>query len=104
MNRMKGCVNSDCQAHGKRVLYKDSMNYCPQCGTPLEHVCKSKGCYTFLDDSDETYCLHCLAEKEVRKGKAEKRVLAVGGSVGAVAILIVTEGKETLKSVGKILK
>lgn len=50
MSSAKGCPNSECAAHKKKTLFKTSMNYCPQCGAELAAVCKSRGCYTFLDD------------------------------------------------------
>lgn len=50
MSSANGCPNNNCVAHKKKTLFKTSMNFCPECGTKLAAVCKSKGCYTFLDD------------------------------------------------------
>ena len=59
MSSAKGCPNGECAAHKKKTLFKPSMNYCPQCGAELAAVCKSRGCYTFLDDPSKKLCARC---------------------------------------------
>ena len=50
MSSVKGCSNGECAAHKNKTLFKASMSYCPQCGAELIVVCKSRRCYTRLDD------------------------------------------------------
>lgn len=81
MSSVNGCPNNSCAAHKKKTLYKSSMNFCPECGTPLAAVCKTKGCYTFLDDPSKKHCARCEAARADRTDKVKK---AGGMAVGAV--------------------
>lgn len=92
MSSAKGCPNGECNAHKKKkTLFKTSMNYCPQCGAELAAVCKSRGCYTFLDDPSKKLCARCEAKRADRVDgikKAGAGVLTVGGAVVGVAAKI----------------
>lgn len=95
MNSAKGCPNGECAAHKKKTLFKPSMNYCPQCGAELAAVCKSRGCYTFLDDPSKKLCARCEAKRADRIDGIKKvgagvggTVLTVGGAVVGVAAKI----------------
>ena len=87
MNSAKGCPNGECAAHKKKTLFKASMNYCPQCGAELAAVCKSRGCYTFLDDPSKELCARCEA-KRADRGDGIKKVGAAAG--GAVLTVVAT--------------
>lgn len=96
MSSAKGCPNGECATHKKKTLFKASMNYCPQCGAELAAVCKSRGCYTFLDDPSKKLCARCEAKRadrvdEIKKvgSAASGAVLAVSAIVGGVAAKIV---------------
>lgn len=96
MSSAKGCPNGECAAHKKKTLFKASMNYRPQCGAELAAVCKSRGCYTFLDDPSKKLCARCEAKRadrvdEIKKvgSAASGAVLAVSAIVGGVAAKIV---------------
>lgn len=91
MSSAKGCPNGECDAHKKKTLFKTSMNYCPQCGAELAAVCKSRGCYTFLDDPSKKLCARCEAKRADRVDgikKASGTVLTLGTTVVGVAAKI----------------
>jgi predicted amidophosphoribosyltransferase len=81
MGKTKGCGNEACEAHKKKITYKETDGFCSKCGDPLVYVCKD--CYTQLPDDTEKYCVRCLAAHEDKTDKARKvaagGVLAVGG-------------------------
>ena len=81
MRKIKGCGNESCEAHKKKITYKDSETFCSKCGDSLVYICKD--CYTQLPDDTEKYCVRCLAAHDDRNDKAKKvaagGVLAVGG-------------------------
>ena len=104
MNSAKGCPNGGCTAHKKKTLFKDSMNYCPQCGAELAAVCKSKGCYTFLDDPSRKLCARCEAKHADRVDGMKKKGAAAGGAVLAVGAVVVAKGKDALSLVSKFIK
>lgn len=85
MSSAKGCPNGECAAHKKKTLFKPSMNYCPQCGAELAAVCKSRGCYTFLDDPSKKLCARCEAKRTDRVDGIKKLGAAAGGAVFTVA-------------------
>ena len=84
MSSAKGCPNGECDAHKKKILFKTSMNYCPQCGTELAAVCKSRGCYTFLDEPSKKLCARCEAKRADRVDGIKK----VGAGVGGAALTV----------------
>lgn len=84
MSSVNGCPNSNCAAHKKKTLFKSSMNFCCECGTELAAVCKTKGCYTFLDDPSKKHCARCEAKRADRIDTAKKAgTMAVGAVVAA---------------------
>lgn len=96
MGKIKGCGNESCEAHNKKITYKESEAFCSKCGTPLVYVCKD--CYTQLPDDTEKYCVRCLAKHEDRKDKARK----VGSGALAAGGVILTFGKKALDVAKKI--
>lgn len=84
---IKGCINAECNAFQKNRKYKDDeFEFCPECGSKLEHVCKK--CATVVNDDKQKLCLHCQAAKEERKAKIVdngKKVLSTVGVVIAAA-------------------
>ncbi len=65
------------------------MNFCPECGTKLAAVCKSKGCYTFLDDPSKKRCARCEAKRADRTDKIKKKGgMAVGALVAAAGTVV----------------
>ena len=89
MSSAKGCPNGECAAHKKKTLFKASMNYCPQCGTELAAVCKSRGCYTFLDDPSKKLCARCEAKRADRIDGIKKVGAGVGCTVLTVGVTVV---------------
>lgn len=89
MSSAKGCPNGECAAHKKKTLFKASMNYCPQCGAELAAVCKSRGCYTFLDGSSKKLCARCEAKRADRVDEIKKVGSAASGTVLTVGAIVV---------------
>lgn len=94
MSAAKGCPNGECDAHKKKALFKASMNYCPQCGAELAAVCKSRGCYTFLDDPSKKLCARCKAKRADRVDGIKKVGAAAGGAVLTVGAAVVGVAKK----------
>ncbi len=89
MSSANGCPNNNCVAHKKKTLFKTSMNFCPESGTKLAAVCKSKGCYTFLDDPSKKRCARCEAKRADRTDKIKKKGgMAVGALVAAAGTVV----------------
>lgn len=94
MAKIKGCTNSRCVAHTKKITYKKSEDFCSKCGQPLSFVCKS--CYTPIEKSQKL-CVMCQAKVDDRNDKIKE----VAGQVGVAAVGLVTlagtKGKDILK-------
>ena len=88
MSSVKGCPNGECAAHKEKTLFKVAMNYCPQCGTELAAVCRSKGCYTFLDAPSNTLCARCEAKHADRVDGIKKTGAAAGSAVLALGAVV----------------
>lgn len=97
MGKIKGCGNESCEAHKKKLTYKESEAFCSKCGNPLVYVCKD--CYTQLPDTSDKYCVRCLAKHEDSKDKVKKVV--VGGAL-AVGGVMFKYGKKALDVAIKI--
>ena len=74
-----GCPNKECKNYKKNEKFKSAVAECPECGSKLVHICKSKKCRTVVDGDDEAFCVLCKAEREDRKAAAGKGV-AIGGA------------------------
>lgn len=97
-----GCPNPDCPSFGHQKKYKGDVKSCPECGSELVHVCKSKDCYTVVEDSSESRCLVCKAKHEDKKDKGRKA--AVGGGLGAAAVApVVVKNREVIKEAAKTI-
>jgi len=101
MGKIKGCGNESCEAHKKKITYKESDAFCSKCGSLLVYVCKD--CCTQLPDDTEKYCVRCIAKHDDRKDKAKKVAAGVGGCTLAVGGVILTYGKKAL-DVARIIK
>lgn len=102
MGRVKGCVNEKCIAYKNKFLYKESEDYCSKCGTKLSYVCKTKNCYTFLEEYDSKHCIKCQAKKDDQKDEAKKAAVKVGGVLLTVVGVAATKGKEIVKHIPKL--
>lgn len=102
-----GCPNPECNSFKHKKKYKEDVETCPDCESDLMHVCKSKGCYTVVEDLEEPYCLTCRAKREDKKDKRRKAV-GIGGIGAAAAAPVVVKNreviKETLKTVITLIK
>lgn len=74
-----GCPNPDCKSFKKNVKFKDDVTECPECGSELIHICKSKKCRTVVDNDDEAFCVLCKAAREDRNAAVGKGA-AIGGA------------------------
>ena len=83
--RIKGCYNLTCKNYRKEVKFKQTDNYCPNCGKELVYVCAS--CFEKIEDMgpEVRLCRECEAKKAAKieavkagmdkaKGIAEKGV------------------------------
>ena len=52
MKFVKGCTNTSCSMNKKKKTFKSNINFCPECGSKLVAVCKTKNCYQVLDDPE----------------------------------------------------
>lgn len=86
MRVIKGCGNESCEAHKRKITYKETETFCSKCGKKLVFVCKD--CYTQLPNDDEKYCVRCNAKHEDRKDEAKKVATKVGGVVIAVGSVV----------------
>lgn len=96
MGKNKGCGNELCEAHKKKIKYKESEVLCSKCRSSLVYVCKD--CYTQLPDNTEKYCVRCLAKHTDRKIKVKKvggRVLAAGVTIFTIGITAMDVAKKT---------
>lgn len=98
MAKVKGCTNSRCVAHTKKITYKKSEDFCSKCGQPLSFVCKS--CYTPIEESQKL-CVMCQAKVDDRNDKIKDGVLKVGGFVLTVGTVAVSKGKDIAKYIPK---
>lgn len=104
--RVKGCPNSDCENHIKKLRFKTTDEYCSKCGEPLVFVCKK--CFSEIQDSgpEHTKCTHCMEEAQAKKeqyiDKAKDIAKKAGGAVvgvgGAIVVNVIQdEKKEVIK-------
>lgn len=106
--RVKGCPNSDCENHIKKVKYKATDEFCLKCGKPLVFVCKK--CFSEIQDSgpEHTKCTHCMEEAQAKKEQridkakdvAKKAGAAVVGVGGAVVVKVMQDEKKEAVKVG----
>lgn len=96
MGKIKGCSNESCEAHKKKIKYKESEVSCLKCKGSLVYVCKD--CYTQLPNDTVKYCVRCLAKHEDRKAKTKKVVAGLGG---ALALGILTFGNKAIDAAKK---
>lgn len=89
MSSAKGCPNGECVVHKKKALFEASMNLCPECGAELAAVCKSRGCYTFLDDPSKKLCARCEAKRADRVDRIKKVGAAAVGTVFTVGATVI---------------
>lgn len=90
-NRVKGCINTDCERYTKQHTYKSSENFCSLCGSKLTLVCKE--CYRKIEDIDFKHkiCASCEAKKEDSKEKTLQNVAKVVGVVSSVALSVLNK-------------
>ncbi|MDP2750514.1 MAG: hypothetical protein Q8O89_06810 [Nanoarchaeota archaeon] len=100
MRKIKGCGNELCEAHKKKLTFKESETFCSKCGKTLVGVCKD--CYTQLSADADKLCVRCHAKHEDRKDKAMK--FAAGFGTGALAFggVLLKYGSKTFAVVKKI--
>lgn len=93
MKKVKGCLSADCSEY-KKNHYKETDQYCVNCGSKLSYVCKNKKCFKQIpDDSKEAYCPVHLAEIQDEKENREKNLKKIGSGVFAIGGMIVAAAK-----------
>lgn len=96
-----GCPNSECASFKHQKKYKQEVESCPECGSELVHVCRSKGCFTVVEDLSDVYCLTCKAKRADKKDKRKKAAAGVGGVGAAVGIPAAVKHREVIKETFK---
>lgn len=77
MWRVKGCLQSDCSEHIKKVKYRTRDQYCKKCGHKLGYVCKK--CFTpIANGSSKRFCIRCEAGRQDRRIKIKRGVIKYG--------------------------
>ena len=90
MAKIKGCTNSQCVAHTKKITYKKSEDFCSKCGQPLSFICKS--CYTPIEES-QRLCIMCQAKVDDRNDKIKDGVAKVGTAALSLGVAVLSKGK-----------
>lgn len=92
MKKIKGCLQDDCIALKKKIVYRMDDNFCSKCGKPLYIVCKRCRETVIEEKAESALCMRCQAEVEDKKQKrkdnakkAGKTAMEVVAGVGAVA-------------------
>lgn len=99
MAKVKGCINVNCDAYNKKVPANE--RFCSQCGSELMYVCKRKNCNKILEETDEAYCIMCMAMRADKREKVVKQAGAVAGAVVTIAVSAATKGKDIAKTVSR---
>lgn len=97
--RKKACTNTECNTYCKKK-YSSKINYCPECGSKLIFVCKSRKCFKPLDLSQESheYCFECEVKRNDMIEKAKQAgKFVVAGMIVPVANAAVKEGGNIAK-------
>ncbi len=102
MNSVKGCANEACVSYQRKVKYKSVDKFCPQCGAELRPVCKSRGCYTFLDDAEQKYCARCLAKRKDREDNGKRILAGIVSTAVGIAAVVAKEGKTIANAISEI--
>ena len=98
MSRVKGCTNSECIAVKKKIMYKETEDFCSKCGGALTYVCKK--CYTPIEKKDKLCAIH-QAEKEDKEDKVKQAAVTLGGMALSAGAFVVTNGKSIVKNIPK---
>lgn len=103
MKFVKGCTNTSCLMNKKKKTFKSNINFCPECGSKLVAVCKTKNCYQVLDDPETVYCALCRAKQDDQKDKLKEKIVFGAGSVMAAAGMVFLKNMDKLeKMISKI--
>jgi len=87
----------------KKKTFKSNINFCPECGSKLVAVCKTKNCYQVLDDPETVYCALCRAKQDDQKDKLKEKIVFGAGGVMAAAGMVFLKNMDKLeKMISKI--
>lgn len=92
MKKIKGCLQEDCVALKKKIVYRMDDNFCSKCGKSLYIVCKRCRQTVIEEKATSVLCMRCQAavddKKQKRKDNAKKASeTAMGVVVGAGAVV-----------------
>ena len=99
MGKNKGCINENCIACQKKVMFKDDDEFCPKCGQQLTYVCHK--CHKFIPDNSSKYCPNCEADIKDRKDKALNvgKIILDSAEKARVSVdLVAQKSKDFLKT------
>ena len=104
MGYVKGCTNESCTMRQKKHTFKPNVNFCPECGTELVAVCKSRNCYQVLDDPHAERCVPCQARIADRKDAVKDKAKYAAGVVPALGVAAWNNKDKVIKVAAKILR
>lgn len=101
MKKIKGCLQDDCIALKKKIVYRMDDNFCSKCGKSLYIVCKRCRKTVIEEKAESALCMRCQAEvedkKQKRKDNAKKAGDAAIGVVTGVSAVVGVATKVVLR-------
>ena len=101
MKKNKGCLQDDCIALKKKIVYRMDDIFCSKCGKSLYIVCKRCRKTVIEEKAESALCMRCQAEvedkKQKRKDNAKKAVDTTMGVVAGVGAVAGMAAKMTIK-------
>lgn len=88
MKKIKGCLQDDCIAKKKKIVYRLDDNFCSKCGKSLYTICKKCKKTVIEEDAPSALCIRCQAEVDDKRQKRKETgeaVVGVAVSIGGVA-------------------
>ncbi len=79
MKKIKGCIDPECIAKKKKLVYAADDYYCSKCGEPIFYVCR--WCRKPLKEGDGAFCADCQARMDARRQQAKDTALKTGSTV-----------------------
>lgn len=115
MDRIKSCLNPECDMCKEGTSFPFKYKYCPICNSELQHVCSNKRCFNIVENPLEIYCDSCLEKmaqkqqehKELRDKIIDKAIDSASAfTAGAAAIgpLVKKHGKKAIELVKNLKK
>lgn len=79
-----GCPNKDCKNYKKNEKFKSAVAECPECGSKLVHICKSKSAEQWLMATMRPFV--CFAKRKERTGRPQQEKVSPLEVLGCSAL------------------